>query len=92
MEAVADNFDTDISSQKGENANSFICIINETTNNREWQFWWDKRNQKCPLKKLNLEVFSTEMIQEQITIKKISRQELDLEFFQVIATKSNSIL
>ena len=37
-------------------------------------------------------VFSTEMIKEQVAIKKISCQELDLEFFQVIATKSNNIL
>ena len=33
-------------------------------------------------------VFSTEMIEEQVTIKNLS-QELDLEFFQAIATKSD---
>ena len=51
-----------------------------------------QKKPKVPPEKVKPGVFSTEMIEEQVTIKKISCQELDLEFFQVIATKSNNIL
>ena len=41
---------------------------------------------KMPPEEVNPGVFSTEMIEEQVIIKKIS-QELDLEFFQAITIK-----
>ena len=114
VQAVAESFDRDISSQIGKMQTYSLALLttqpiteNGSSDGETETFMRLKKSDikdtaipdtisyhytgpkklKMPPEEVKPEAFSTEMIEEQVTIKKIS-QELDLEFFQAIATKS----
>ena len=115
VQAVADNFDTDISSQNGKMETHSLplfmtqpIIENGTFDGEIETFTRLKKSDikdkaipdtsihgytgpkkpKMSPEKVKPGVFSKTMIEKQVTIKEIS-QELDLEFFQAIATNSS---